>query len=120
MNGSSRILESCFAPRTNVMKLATKHTPVGAVITIEIDENLDLTSHGVFSDASRLAGHADVRSIEVDLGKTRTVRDSGLAMLLMLSKLTDHNRNPIRLINCRPEISNRLTASGEATRFRIT
>jgi anti-anti-sigma regulatory factor len=102
------------------MKLATKHTPIGKVISIETDENLDLTSNGVFVDASRLAEHADVRSIEVDLGKTRTMRDSGLAMLLMLSKLTDRNRNPIRLVNCRPEIRRRLTASSVAAQFQIS
>ena len=104
------------------MKLATKHTPVGAVITIEIDENLDLTSNGVFVDASRLAEHAGVGSIEVDLAKTRTMRDSGLAMLLMLNKLTDRNRNrnPIRLVNCSPQIRSRLAASSLATQFRIT
>ena len=90
------------------------------MITIETEESLDVTSHGVFVNASRLAKRTDVTSIEVDLGKTRIVRDSGLAMLLMLSDLTDRSRNPIKLINCSPVIRNRLTATSVATRFQIT
>lgn len=102
------------------MKLATIHTPVGKVIIIETDETLDLTSNGVFLDASRLAEHPDISSIEVDLAKTLTIRDSGLAMLLMLRKLTDSNRNRIRLVNCGSLIRSRLATINMARQFQIT
>jgi anti-anti-sigma regulatory factor len=101
------------------MKLATIHTSIGRVITIETDEDLDLRSHGVFVHACRLAEEPNLRAIEVNLGKTRKIRDSGLAMLLMLRERMGREANGIRLINCSPEIRSRLAASSVGTQFQL-
>ena len=102
------------------MKIAILHTSIGMVISIETDKNLDLTSNGVFVHASRLAKHGNVKSIEVNLGKTRPIRDSGLAMLLMLRELTEAQRNRIRLVNCSPDIRDVLTASRVGVQFQVS
>jgi anti-anti-sigma regulatory factor len=101
------------------MKLATMHTSTGSVITIETDEELDLRSHGVFVHACKLAEHPDAKLIEVNLGKTRSIRDSGLAMLLMLCEQTGWESDRVRVINCSPEIRRRLVANSTVTRFSI-
>lgn len=93
------------------MKLSTFHTSTGRVITIETDEELDLKSHGVFVDACRLAKHPDQTHIDVSLGKTRNIRSSGMAMLVMLRELTGWERSRIRLVNCSPGIRGQLSTS---------
>jgi hypothetical protein len=90
------------------MKLSTIHTPLGTVIRIETDESLDLRAQAVFQRACRLAEHPDLHIIEVNLGKTRDIRGSGVAMLKMLRERTDPDRHLIRLVNCRPEIRQQL------------
>lgn len=101
------------------MKLATIHTSVGRVVTIETDEDLDLRSHGVFVHACTLAEHPELKAIEVNLGKTRNIRDSGLAMLLMLRERTGWDGNRIRLVNCSPGIRSRLAASSLGEQFQL-
>lgn len=101
------------------MNLSTIHTSTGRVITIETDEELDLKSHGVFVDACRLAGHPDQSYIDVNLGKTRNIRGSGMAMLLMLRELTGWEGSRIRLVNCSPEIRGQLLTSKVGNQFQM-
>jgi len=101
------------------MKLSTSYHSTGRVISIETDEELDLTSHGVFVDACRLAEHPDYRSIDVNLINTRKIRASGIAMLLMLRQLTGCASNCIRLLNCNPDIRNQLLRSQLAQQFQV-
>jgi len=101
------------------MKLTTTHTSIGKVITVETDEELDLKSHGVFVDACRLAGHFEQSTINVNLMKTRKIRGSGVAMLLMLRELTGCESYRIRLINCNPDIRNQLISSKVGQHFQI-
>jgi anti-anti-sigma regulatory factor len=101
------------------MKLAAIQTSIGRVIAIETDEDLDLRSHGVFVDACKLADDPHLKAIEVNLGRTRNIRDSGLAMLMMLRESTSRVSNRIRLVNCSPEIRSRLAASSIATQFQL-
>ena len=101
------------------MKLSTVHTSTGRVITIETDEELDLKSHGVFVDACRLAGYPDQTYIDVNLRKTRHIRASGMAMLLMLRELTGWERDRIRLVNCSPEIRGQLSTSKVENQFQL-
>jgi anti-anti-sigma regulatory factor len=90
------------------MKLLTIHTSIGKGITIETSEDLDPRSHSVFMHAYKLAKHLNLNRIEVDLGKTQTIRDSGLAILLLLSKRINGESISIKLINCSPEIRSQL------------
>jgi hypothetical protein len=101
------------------MKLSTSYYTTGRVISIETDEELDLTSHGVFVDACRLAEYPDYRSIDVNLINTRKIRASGIAMLLMLRQITGCASNCIRLLNCNPEIRNQLLRSQLAQQLQV-
>jgi ABC-type transporter Mla MlaB component len=101
------------------MKLAAVNTTDGRVIRIEADEHLDLSVHGVFVHACKLAEYPNLRAIEVNLGRTRHIRDSGLAMLLMLREGAGHFGKNIKLFNCSPEIRNRLQESRVLTGFQI-
>jgi hypothetical protein len=101
------------------MKLSTIHTSTGNVITIETDEELDLKSHGVFVDACRLARYPDQTHIDVNLGKTRNIRGSGIAMLLMLRELTGWERSRIRLVNCSPEIRGQLSTGNVGKQLQV-
>ncbi len=101
------------------MKLATIHTSIGRGITIETSEDLDLRSHSVFIHACNLAKHLDLKAIEVDLRKTQTIRDSGLAMLLMMRKRIEWESDSIKLVNCSPEIRSQLSSSNVGTHFQL-
>jgi anti-anti-sigma regulatory factor len=101
------------------MKLSTRRASTGRVISIETDEELDLKSHGVFVDACRLSEHPEHSTINVDLVKTRSLRDSGVAMLLMLRELTGPERPRIRLLNCNPDIRNQLLKSKLGQQFQV-
>ena len=101
------------------MKLAAVNTSDGRVIRIEADERLDLSVHGAFVHACKLAEYPNLRAIEVNLVKTRHILDSGLAMLMMLRERAGHLDNGIKLFNCSPEIRNRLVESRVLTGFQI-
>jgi len=93
------------------MKLSTSNSTTGRVIAIETDAELDLKAHGIFVDACRLAEYPEHNTIDVDLRRTRTIRASGMAMLLMLRELTGREGPHIRLRNCNPEIRSQLMKS---------
>jgi hypothetical protein len=101
------------------MKLSSSYFPSGRVISIETDEELDLRAHSVFADACRLAECPAHSTIDVDLMRTRTIRASGVAMLLMLRKLTGWERGRIRLLNCNPEIRKQLLTSQVGQQFQM-
>jgi HptB-dependent secretion and biofilm anti anti-sigma factor len=101
------------------MKLSTNHSSTGRVISIETDEELDLKAHSVFVDACRLAGHPGHSAIDVNLMKTRNMRPSGIAMLLMLRELTGWESSRIRLLNCKPDIRKQLMTSKVAQQFQV-
>jgi anti-anti-sigma regulatory factor len=100
------------------MKLSTHHTSTGKVISIETDEELSLKSHSVFVDACRLA-EPEHSTIDVDLVRTRSIRGSGVAMLLMLRELTGWEGGRIRLLNCHPDIRSQLMRSQLGQQFQV-
>ena len=102
------------------MKLSTIHTSHGRVISIETDEHLDLRAEGVFRHACQLAEDPDLGAIEVNLEKTRRIRGSGVAMLNMLRERTSLEKNPIRLVNCSPEIRRQLLTCNVGRQFHVT
>ena len=101
------------------MNLAILQKLHGKVITIEADSVLDLNAFQTFLSASSLANTTDSNSIEVDLEKTRQIRDSGLAMLQLLRKRTRWSC-PIRFVNWDPVVHGRLAASRIGTQFQFT
>jgi len=90
----------------------------GKVITIETDVILDLSVFEAFLSASQLANTPDASSINVNLAKTLHIRDSGVAMLQLLRKLTRWTC-PIRLVNWDPVIHHRLAAILIGTKFQV-
>lgn len=101
------------------MKLSTTDTSHGTLITIETDENLDLQAEEVFLNACRLAGQPGLDTIEVNLGRTRNIRGSGVALLKMLRERTSALPKLIRLVNCNPEIRHQLVTSSIGRQFQV-
>jgi anti-anti-sigma regulatory factor len=73
----------------------------------------------MFVEACELAARPGPRAIEVNLGKTHYVQDSGLAMLLMLRSCSGRLKNQIKLVNCSPEIRRRLEAHSMDGQFQL-
>jgi len=90
----------------------------GNVVSIETDSVLDLGAFETILSASNLANSTVTSSIEVNLGKTLHIRDSGLAMLDLLRKRTKWSC-PIRLVNWDPVIHGRLATSRIGTQFQL-
>lgn len=101
------------------MILSSSYFGTGRVISTQTDEELDLRSHGVFVDACRLAKYPEPSTIDVNLTRTRTIRASGMAMLLTLQKITGWERSRIRLLNCNPEIRKQLVTSPMGQQFQV-
>lgn len=83
----------------------------GRAIKIRADEHLDWNIHSVMCQALVLTSSPWIINIEIDLRKTRVIRDSGLSLLSMLCEKSGLARNHIDLVNCRPEIRSRLMKS---------
>jgi hypothetical protein len=92
------------------MELTTVLKGDGRVIAIDVDENLDLSVHSLFVQACELAADPGSDTIEVNVGRTLNVRDSGLAMLLMLRDCAGHLGQRVKLVNCSPELRSSLLA----------
>jgi len=90
------------------MQIKTVGSGYCRTLRICIDKCLDCSVHSIFSQAAVLANYPWINDIEIDLGKTRIIRDSGLSMLSMLSVKLGSQRDRIKLTNCRPEIRARL------------
>lgn len=82
-------------------------------------ENLDLRLHSAFTNAALVAGYSLVDDIEIDLAHTRTIRDSGLALLMMLRRKSGRQCERIRLVNCPAELQARLSRDNLVGQFQI-
>lgn len=60
-----------------------------------------------------------LETLVIDLKATQKVFDSGLAMLLLLSKHAGHLKHPIYLTRCTSRIRSRLARSGLLSQFRV-
>jgi len=81
----------------------------GSVVIIRVGRDLDLRLCNVFLKAAAQAQRLAASRIVVDLRQTRRLYDSGLAMLMALHDRTWYLNEKIRIINCSPEIRDRLT-----------
>ena len=100
------------------MSTATMQGSEGKVVSIQTGCVLDLSAFETILSASDLANTPETSSIEVDLGKTLHIRDSGVAMLQLLRKLTRWTC-PIRLVNLDPVVHYRITTSRIGTQFQF-
>lgn len=101
------------------MQIMTVGSGYSRTLRIRADKSLDCSIHSVFSQAAILADYPWIDNIEIDLGKTRIIRDSGLSMLSMLSAKLGLQKGRIKLINCRPEIRTRLHKSTLAEHLSV-
>ena len=90
------------------------------VLTVHVDERLDCSAHSYLSDACDMAFDTKPERILIDLGKTRRIADSGLAMLMMFKDRLGFFKNRILLVNCRPELRRSLSLVNVPAVFRIT
>jgi ABC-type transporter Mla MlaB component len=101
------------------MQIRTILSETGRTLKIWASENLDIRLHKDFSNAAIVANYRLIDDIEIDLKNTRIVRDSGLALLLMLSRKTGLQKDHIRLLNCPADLEARLSSNSLAGHFQI-
>ena len=97
------------------MPLKTEVSDDGSVVTLHVTGNMD---YSIFS-ALKKATHdhcSDKTHIVVDFRHGARLHDSGLGTLL---SLTRKNSNCIDLINCTPEIVDRISHSTFQSRFKV-
>jgi hypothetical protein len=82
--------------------------------------HLSLCNAAVFGSMNLSeAEYREHGTIDVNLRRTRTIRTSGMAMLLMLQRLTGWESSRIRLLNCNPEIRKQLKRSPVGQQFQV-
>jgi anti-anti-sigma regulatory factor len=86
-------------------------------IRICAGECLDANSYSLFYEAVFRCGHRLIEKLEIDLCKTRIIKRSGLAMLLLLIKESGLASDAIALLNCQPEIRSQLASCHFSRRF---
>lgn len=99
------------------MQISTIANGSGRTLRIRTNENLDLQQHGIFSKAAIVADYTLIDDIEIDLENTRIIRDSGLALLLMLSRKS--KSGCIRILNCPKDLQKLLSMNNSAGYFQI-
>lgn len=101
------------------MQLSTTTSDTGRTLRIWASESLDLQQHETFTKAALVASYTLINDIEIDLQNTRIIRDSGLALLMMLRRKTRRQDRRIRLINCPEELRTRFFSNALAGDFQI-
>jgi anti-anti-sigma regulatory factor len=105
------------SPDTNGAYLNVDDT--GSAITINVGEDLDLRLRDIFLRAVACAQRNVASRIVVDLSQTRRIFDSGLAMLMLLNDRAWRLSGKIRIINCRPELKQRLARGLAVGKFNL-
>ncbi len=85
------------------MGIKTRLDSSNGTLHIEVSGRFDFGVHQQFRDATDLTEH-DIRTIEVDLGRTDYLDSSALGMLLVLRDKVNGDKSSVRLINARPEV----------------
>jgi anti-anti-sigma regulatory factor len=81
-------------------------------------KRLDISACKRFIDGARLLRSGAVDRVVIDLGMTRQLRDSGLALLLMLDDQVGPQPGRIVLVNCAPAMLRRMEETGIGARFQ--
>ena len=90
------------------------------VITIRIGTSLDLRHHEIFMKAIKYAQSSISNRIVVDLEKTQLIFDSGLALLMMLNTRNWRKSCKVRIINCNPDLEQRIEQGLKAGKFNLS
>jgi anti-anti-sigma regulatory factor len=98
------------------IKLKTGKTQT---LKVRADECLDWRSYNLFDEAALNCSQRSIRKMQIDLRHTRSIRRSGLTMLLQLIKQSGLPGDNIAIVNCRPEIRSQLAGCSFSNRFRL-
>jgi ABC-type transporter Mla MlaB component len=101
------------------MQIKTIINDTGRTLRIWVSDCLDLQLHGVFTKAALVASYILINDIEIDLQNTREIRDSGLALLLMLARKSGLQHGSIKLVNCPRELRSRLLQNNLNGHFQV-
>ena len=88
----------------------------GKTLRVYTDKCLDVSIHRIFS---QVVDNPQVNDLEIDLRKTKIIRDSGLTMLSMLTNQSRLQREHIKLVNCRPRIRTQINNSFLVGRLQV-
>ncbi len=97
------------------MPLTTDVSDDGKVLTFHVTGNMDFSVYRAFIKAADDYAKDDTK-IVVDFCNKTKMRDSGLGLLLSLS---GRDNKEIGLINCTPEITNRIKSSSYNSIFNL-
>lgn len=101
------------------MQIKTIFRGTNRTLRIWASEILDLRLHSAFSNAALVANYTLIDDIEIDLRDTHVIRDSGLALLLMLGRKAGRRCGLIKLINCPEDLQARLSRNNLAGHFQF-
>jgi anti-anti-sigma regulatory factor len=101
------------------MQIVTADNGKEDTINIRTGESLDLSACDVVTRVCNLARYPQIHFVVIDLGNTKHIRDSGLAMLLLLGQRARKLVRRITIVNCRPEVKNRLLVSSLTKAFKF-
>ena len=101
------------------MKIVTADIGNGDTINIRMGKSLDLRALGMVTRVCNLVKYPQVRYVVIDLRNTRHIRDSGLAMLILLRQRIGKMVRHITIVNCRPELKNRLSVGSLTTALQF-
>ena len=101
------------------MKIVTADIGNGDTIKIRMGKSLDLRALSMVTRVCNLVKYPQVRHVVIDLKNTRHIRGSGLAMLILLRQRTGKLVRHITIVNCRPELKNRLSVSSLTTALQF-
>jgi anti-anti-sigma regulatory factor len=88
-------------------------------LVLRVGERLDLSLSELVQQAIQSIATTVPERVVVDLGATRRVFDSGVALLLLLRNRAGHLKGRMYLANCAPKIFSRLARAGIASQFRM-
>lgn len=101
------------------MQIITADNRNDDTISIRAGESLDLSACDVVTRVCNLAKHPHIRFVVIDLENTKHIRDSGLAILILLRQRARKLVRQITIVNCRSEVKSRIFASSLTTAFRF-
>jgi anti-anti-sigma regulatory factor len=101
------------------MQIVTADIVNADTINIRTGKSLDLRALSMVTRVCNLVKHPQIRYVVIDLKNTRHIRDSGLAMLMLLRQRIGKMVRHITIVNCRPELKERLSVRSLTTAFQF-
>ena len=94
------------------MWLNLTQTDAGLTVVVKVGDRLDISRTQLFAKARDWASQTGASRIDIDLGGTRRLFDSGLAILMRLRQRMDADDQALRVTNCEPSVDRQLRNAG--------